>query len=217
MSTEFNVKSPQLLVIDNFYKDPDNIRKLALEAEYQIDNDHYKGSRSIKQFLFPWVREHFQSLLKSTIIDWQQQFSNGRFQWCPIGTPIVVHSDTQNYAASVYLHPTPPANSGTCFYRDRNFRLDKSPTEADVIKYNENLCDKAKSLLNLTIDINTMTNLMYGDKLLKPEAWDLVTEIENVYNRLVIWDAKLVHASRGYFGTNINDSRLNQLFFFNIA
>ena len=41
-------------------------------------------------------------------------------------------------------------------------------------------------------------------------------EVSNIYNRLVIFDAKKIHAATNYFGDNIHDSRLFQLFFFNL-
>jgi hypothetical protein len=41
-----------------------------------------------------------------------------------------------------------------------------------------------------------------------------VDRIGNVYNRLVLWNAKMIHAASGYFGQTIANSRLFQLFFF---
>lgn len=39
--------------------------------------------------------------------------------------------------------------------------------------------------------------------------------IGNVYNRLVIFNAQYIHGVTEYFGEDINNSRLFQLFFFN--
>ncbi|MEZ5448552.1 MAG: hypothetical protein R3E89_05940 [Thiolinea sp.] len=38
--------------------------------------------------------------------------------------------------------------------------------------------------------------------------------IGNVYNRMVIWDARKVHAASAYFGDRIDNSRLFHMFFF---
>ena len=46
--------------------------------------------------------------------------------------------------------------------------------------------------------------------------WEAVDNIGNVYNRLVIFDAHYIHAVTEYFGEDINNSRLFQLFFFNV-
>ena len=39
-------------------------------------------------------------------------------------------------------------------------------------------------------------------------------EIGNVFNRCVIWDAKLIHAAPTYFGHDIDTARATQVFFF---
>ena len=45
---------------------------------------------------------------------------------------------------------------------------------------------------------------------------ELVDKVGNVFNRLVLFDAKCIHAATEYYGTNISDSRFFQLFFFDI-
>ena len=40
-------KSQRLIIIDNFYKDPDSVRKFALEQDYH-DDDGYIGRRILK-------------------------------------------------------------------------------------------------------------------------------------------------------------------------
>ena len=51
---------------------------------------------------------------------------------------------------------------------------------------------------------------------LNKENWETVDSIGNVYNRLVIFNAQYIHAVSEYFGEDITNSRLFQLFFFNI-
>ena len=45
--------------------------------------------------------------------------------------------------------------------------------------------------------------------------WEVVDQIGNIYNRLVLWHGKAVHSASVYFGKDIEDSRLFQVFFFN--
>ena len=54
------------------------------------------------------------------------------------------------------------------------------------------------------------------DPHIDPKPWEEVDKAGNVYNRLVIFKATQVHAVTEYFGNDINDSRLFQLFFFNV-
>jgi hypothetical protein len=44
--------------------------------------------------------------------------------------------------------------------------------------------------------------------------WEMVDFIGNKYNRLVIYQGDLFHSSLDYFGTDINNGRLFQTFFF---
>jgi hypothetical protein len=46
--------------------------------------------------------------------------------------------------------------------------------------------------------------------------FEMVDRIGNVYNRLILFDAKCLHAGINYFGTNKEDGRLFQLFFFDL-
>ena len=46
--------------------------------------------------------------------------------------------------------------------------------------------------------------------------FDLVDVVGNVYNRLVLFDAQVIHAASTYFGTTKENGRLFQLFFFDL-
>ena len=55
---------------------------------------------------------------------------------------------------------------------------------------------------------------MFKGNFYDKSPWDLVDVVGNVYNRMAIWDAKLVHAASQYFGDNKQNSRLFHMFFF---
>ncbi len=196
----FHRRTPALLVVDDFYRDPDAVRALALEAEYEADLRYFKGKRSKKKFLFPWVKEEFERLLRVNITDWMAQPANGSFQQTNSQDPLVWHSDTQSYAAAVYL--TPPRGghqfgaepAGTSFWRHAAYGCRRPPTAQAV--YAE----------------------VYSEfNLLHPDNWELVDRVGGVYNRLVLWDAQLIHSATSYEGFTEKDPRLVQLFFFNVA
>lgn len=44
--------------------------------------------------------------------------------------------------------------------------------------------------------------------------FELIDAVGCVYNRLVLWDARQIHAASGYFGQKPDDARLFQVFFF---
>jgi hypothetical protein len=193
ISTVFRRKTPQILVVDDFYQDPDAIRKLALAAEYEADLRYFKGLRSKQKFLFPYVKEEFERLLGVRITDWMAQPANGSFQKTTEADPLVWHSDTQSYAAAIYL-TRDRDSAGTSFWQYSETGARWPPTDAQSYAemYNE-------------------YNFTHQDN------WRLVDRVGSVYNRLVLWDAQLVHSATSYAGFTPEEPRLVQLFFFNVS
>ncbi len=192
----YEKRTPALLVIDDFYKDPDAIRRLAFEQEYGTDLRFFKGERSARNWLFPYVREEFERLLGVEIADWMAQGetgANGCFQKTTQTDPLVWHSDSQDYAAAIYLTPG-ARESGTSFWQHQETRARRPPD--DPVLYNQT----------------------YNDfDLTHPDHWLLVDRIGAVYNRLVLWDAKLIHSASSYGAYDSDYPRLVQLFFFNVV
>lgn len=190
----YNRKSPALIVVDDFYRDPAAVRRLALEQEYAADLRFYKGLRSTKRWLMPYVKEEFERLLQRQIIDWMGQPANGVFQKTEASDPLVWHSDSQSYAAAIYLNPDHPFDAGTSFWA--HFELG---------------CRRPSPDPEINAELYSEHNLTH------PDNWQLVDRIGNVYNRLVIWDAQLIHSASSYDVFTGGDSRLVQLFFFNVG
>lgn len=203
----YNRKSPAIVVVDDFYQEPDKVRRLALDAEYAPDNRYFKGARTLKSFLFPYVKEEFERLIQKQIIDWMAQPANGVFQQTTRADPLVYHSDQQDYAAAIYLTPNDPlgtpfetekvVSAGTSFWMYRGeeaygARVPARDPDVNAQIYSEH-------------------NLLHGDN------WHLVDKVGAVYNRLVIWDAKLIHSASTYNGFDGPTPRLVQLYFFNVA
>ena len=184
--TNFNSKLPDVLVVDNFYKDPDDIVNYANKQEFTTNNDHYKGTRSKDRHLFPYVKEEFERLLNVEITDWLNQPYNGCFQITDHQNPLVYHSDSQQYAAAIYL--TKDADEmGTSFWKDKKYGHRTPPS-------NQKELEEVYSEFNIV----------------NPDNWELVDKVGGIYNRLVIWNAKMIHSASLY---TVNP-RLVQLFFF---
>ena len=184
---------PDIIVVDNFYKNPDEIRKIALEQTYVPDLRYHKGQRTQKKFLAEGTKQIFESLIGKRITNWVDYDYNGIFQYCTPEDLLVIHSDLQNYAGAVYLTPNAPVETGTSFYRSRKYT-------------NIRKCHIEHPQYNDVFENN------YYDKT----RFELVDKIGNVYNRLVLWDATMIHMASEYFGTNKDNSRLFHLFFFDI-
>lgn len=192
MSYVFNQRSPHLVVVDGFYKNPEEIVAAADSMEFKEDTRYFKGVRSAN-YLLPYIKEEFERILRVQIVDWLNQPMNGVFQRTNSEHPIVWHSDSQSYAAAVYLTKDAGVGYGTSFWREKNTGCRRPPSHP--LEGKPHLKDS---------DVYSQYNL------LNPDNWELVDRVGSVYNRLVIWDAKMIHSATQYG----NFERLVQLFFF---
>ena len=198
-----NNLSSNIIVIDDFYKDPDQIRDYALSLNYQQPENHgavgYRCENGRK--IQDGTKELFEKILHANIPDGNKEgewnySTNGCFQWCNASVPIVYHCDSQKYAGIIYLTPDAPPECGTSFFRHKKYKLRNSEIFSKSDWY--------------------QSDLNYKEPHLDKTQWEVVDSIGNVYNRLVIFDAQYIHAVSEYFGEDIHNSRLFQLFFFNI-
>ena len=188
--SEVNKKIPTFVVIDDFLKDPDSYRKFALEKQYNLHPTAHKGSRTEESYLFDSFRQRFEEILGAKIKDWNYYPMNGRFQYCKAGDQLVYHTDLQEYAGVFFLSPDAPPCTGTKFFRSKHTRKMK-------VGHNE-------------------YGKVYPTGHLDPTEFEMVDEVGNVYNRLVLFDAQLIHAASCYFGDKLTNSRLFQIFFFDL-
>lgn len=197
----FNRTIKDLIVVDNFYNEPDMIRDFAMKNLTFKPSSYHKGSRATERFILEGTKEKFEEIIGKPIINWNYEtYANGIFQYCTADQPIVYHIDTQQMAAVVFLTPNAPVNTGTSFYKSKitgAFGFDEKERMTEVYE---------KTFRGTNKDMN-----FYDDS-----HFEKVDEVGNVYNRLVIWDATRIHAASKYFGDEINNSRFFHLFFFDI-
>ncbi len=183
-------------VIDDFFENPDKVRKFALGQTYW-DHDHGGvGWRTRKQFIFDGVKEKIEETMGCNITKWAETYGIcGVFQ-AGFGDkngipPQVYHCDAQQWAAMVYLTPNAPFEAGTKIVANKKSKIFHSSQTDDVLDYfpqQETFCDS-------TLFENVDT---YG----------------NVYNRMVVFDGRYIHSSMAYFGHSISTGRLWQMYFF---
>lgn len=106
------------------------------------------------------------------------------------------HTDSRRlcrYAAVIYLTPRAPSAAGTTFYRLRypNGTL------------GGNLCPPPHANLREAL----------GVAGLPLQAWQPEVSVPNVFNRLLLYRADLVHSATGYFGHDLATKRMTALFF----
>tara|TARA_R110000751_G_scaffold1985_6_gene7617 strand:- start:791 stop:1381 length:591 start_codon:yes stop_codon:yes gene_type:complete len=191
-SLTFKNPHPGIVVVDDFLANPMEHREFALNLEYEKKGSY--GVRSKTPYPYVEYLNCFERLLGRNIKKetWFQGV-NGCYQWCDKHQEVVYHVDQQDYAAIVYLTPNAPPSSGTSFWKSKHSR-------ARMIGSNSNI--------DLTFG--------RGAHLKDPDQWNLVDQVGNVFNRLILFNGKYIHSATEYFGEDINDSRLFQIFFFHV-
>jgi hypothetical protein len=187
-NSTINDYNKRIFVVDNFYSDPYAVREYALQQEFKADLRYYKGKRTDEKFFIPGTRKVFETIIGQQINIWDEYGMNGVFQTCNSEDPLVYHTDLQEWAGMVYLTPNAPFECGTSMYAHKETKARHVSDPGIEVAFNGGYYDKSK--------------------------FELVDVIGNVFNRLVIFNGKCIHAASEYFGQTIEDSRLFHMFFF---
>lgn len=180
-------KEINIIIIEDFYKNPLELRNFALLQSYnRVGN--YPGFRS-KSFAQVNILKLLQRLLKKKIelISNNSDSHSGSFQYTTSNNRSWIHKDSYindgdsiDYGGIIYLTPDAPHTAGTTLY---NF-------------YDKNAGQKILD--------------MYSQDMTK---WEEIDIIGNKFNRFVLFNSNIHHMSRDYFGLDINNGRLFQVFF----
>jgi hypothetical protein len=188
--------SRHITIVDNFLENPDEIREYALTLSYEERGS--VGVRTKPATFTPMYESVFEIILNNKIISNFDTHdddisTNGCFQWCNAEIRPVIHADHGNRGGVLYLTPNAPSETGTAFYEhiETGHRSIKnlSATELDTI------------FINGHFDFTPFKE---------------IDRVANVYNRLVLFDGRNFHSGTSYFGQTIEDSRLFQIFFFEV-
>jgi hypothetical protein len=191
--------APSIVVLDGLYVDPVKAASIAAESDFAEHPERHKGLRSND---FP-IPEMFRQLFET--VTGRVGGGHSCFQLNFAGDQLVFHSDAQRWAAAIYLSDKPPISAGTSFWRRRTTLVRSS---ADLRTF------AGKDGWPSEGELEVLT---YGGALLDRTAWEEVDRVGNVFNRLVIWDSRLIHSVSDCFGHDRETGRLVQLFFWNPA
>jgi hypothetical protein len=180
-----------IIVVDNFYNNADNVRNYILTQEFSVKGN-YPGFRT-KSYATDDLKEYFEKFINNNIswFDTSPETYNGCFQYTTKDMDSWIHRDVTDWAGIIYLTPNAPVKSGTAFFKHIETGLEEID-DTDIT--NKQKMDK---------DSNDMSK------------WEIVDNVANKYNRLVLFRGTRSHRSMEYFGNNLEDGRLFQLFFFN--
>lgn len=199
-------------VVDNFFEDPYEVRQIGIDLiakKYScILNDstnYYPGIRCsapnyINTFVINFLEKTFNRSIKDFNLFYHITSS--------IHGSGLIHYDSdlhENniYAGLIYLNENPPEKSGTIFCNEINY------VDGNTIKNSFNLTCS-------THDVKIITEFE-KDKEKYNRNFEIENEIENKFNRLLVYKGNCPHAPYNYFGNNLFNSRLVLVFLFEVV
>jgi hypothetical protein len=178
----------ELIVIDDFYNNPNEVRDYALSKDFSVAGN-YPGLRTDVE-LSEWFygfKAVFEKILNRKITRWPEEY-NSAYQYTIEGSKTWIHHDATQWACVVYLTPDAPLEAGTAIYKHKETGIFRDTPEA-------------------TMDFNTEYN--------QEKDWDKIIEVGNMFNRAVIYSGNYYHCSAvAGFGNCKYTGRLFQTFFF---
>ena len=196
-----------IIVLDDFYSDPDRIRNIALNSPYPPpDSDYtYPGKNSEDNYYPLELHNKFESILNRKLTPAQP---NGYFRLSLESDSYRqdVHVDpTWEFGAVCYLNPQEQVidEAGTSFWIHNKTKMETCPQTDEEARYYG--YSSGKEAWRTTV---------YGEGLDRSK-WTRYLLSPMKYNRIVIFRANLWHSHNYNFGNNLQNGRLVQLFFFN--
>lgn len=193
-----------LLVKDDFYSNPELVRRAAKEAEY-YEPEHATGFRSKAVYHEPGVKQKLEKILGIKINRWDtdpiqengvfyQGFSGGKRKEIP-----GVHSDEpyNDITAVVYLTPDLPFNCGTSLWMHKKSRLFDPAMPGDARRLKTRLSELREQLER--------------DSKVR-QKWEEVDRVGYRFNRMVAYPSGIFHSATNHYGGNNLNGRLYQTF-----
>ena len=195
------------IVIDNFYEDPDLVRTFAL------DQDFFKGDRGswpgVRTDLLHTLNRDFFDIFLKKILQVLKTYGFNEIYELQTGFQSIdetygrgwVHDDDPklNMAGVIYLSPNPPLGSGTTIYNDAP---DFNGERYSQLFMNDVLVASPEERLAFA---------KYREEQIS--YFTPNTVVDNVYNRLVMFDSRCWHSADNFFGIGKDQARLTQVFF----
>ena len=197
-------------VIENFYENPDAIRKFALAQKFTFCHEVanidyvYPGCRTqdlsnLDKALYDKICTKLVSVFHNAENDHMRWLITTSFQSVSAEyAEGVIHTDHNTiFAAVLYLTPNAPLDTGTSLFRKNN--------NFDEKKYQQAIDENDARFKAGEIAMDTSYHSMF----------DEIVRVNNVYNTLIIYEGRHYHAANQFFGKTLRDARLAQVFFVN--
>jgi hypothetical protein len=190
------------LIIDNFFEDPDEIRKIALSRNYRYGNDNrgrpgWRGERTLPirslDTICPCCNQEINSDFYSEqklLLEYSKKILDAcrnhfKFNQC----------NDEDFAITSYFHITTEETIKSLpFFSQDKFHQDNLGPVAGIVYLTPNAPP------------NSGTSILDAEK-------NQFVDVENIYNRLVAYNSYRIHGLSDTFGTTRETGRLTFTFF----
>ncbi len=197
-----------LIVIDDFYPDPGQIRAAALSAEFpELEGPlTYPGRNSAQKFLAPGLDQIVSQIVGERVKGAADpRASHGKFRITLAGEPsrYLVHVDPSllSWVGVVYLNPPEQCQGGTGFFRHTGLNSDRTPLSEEELR---------------AYGPASIAELLQQDGN-DSEKWEHLMTVPMRFNRLIMYRPWLWHSAGPAFGDTLETGRLIQLVGFQSA
>jgi hypothetical protein len=226
-----SVGQHKVIIIDNFYKNPDQLREFILKSPSSKWDGilyGYKGSRHMFALnlepMFKVVRKVLEKeyqcsppketpLFQTNIIRQNNE---------PAGPCAQPHTDRARFAYSIFLNPTESCFGGTAFYKHCMSDLQTFPIvplKQDLPQYFQDLMKKHKLK-----DREELQYFIYGEEkrigssqsyiIKSNEQWELLKILEMKFNRMMLFEGEIFHSAYITPDMYVDEYRISQVGFF---
>ena len=193
-----------LIVKDNFYSDPEEVYKAALQSTF-YEPEHVTGFRSTAVYHPKGIKAKLEKLLGIKITRWDtdpleengvfyQGFSKGKRREVP-----GVHSDEpyNDITIVIYLTPGIPFNCGTSLWMHKETGLTDPVTPAAARKLKMKFSELKNQLENESQDRS---------------KWVEIDRAGYRPNRMVAYPSGIFHSATNHYGGTLENGRIYQTF-----
>jgi hypothetical protein len=199
-----------IVIIDDFYDNPYEVRQYALSLDYPEPHDKYTypGKNSDGEYYSEEIHSTIENRLGNYFDYPKQKGQAGYFRLSPESSSFQqdIHVDPiWNIGGVLFLNPPNQCepDAGTSFWIHNRLQIESVPKTSEEGR-----------LLGYTTYDDVRRELIYGDGLDRSK-WTCYCKVPYKFNRLVLFDPFLWHSHGANFGTTKENSRLVQLFFLN--
>ncbi len=191
-----------LIVIDDFYPDPEEVRRTALGYEYpEVSGPRTFPGRNSRQKHLPRGMDQAvsQGLGARVAGDPNPEATHGKFRITLAAdkSRYLVHADpTQlDWVGVIYLNPPGQVRGGTAFFRHKGLNSDRTPmSQEELAVYGP----------------SSIGELLRQDGN-DPDKWQHLMTLPMRFNRLILYRPWSWHSADEAFGSGLDDGRLIQL------